>query len=122
MTSSSSSSPDLIRGPSPDLSFSAALFLFRAKTQRHEEDGLGQQALLPADGAAGRTVAKESRFAAGATSLRLCAKNNWRCLYALAAPRHTAMTSFRFARPICRFAPAQAPKRKKAPAMPRPFL
>jgi hypothetical protein len=54
--------------------------LFRAKTQRHEEEGLGRQIRFHVNGAAGRTAKMKSRFAAGATSLRLCAKNNWRCL------------------------------------------
>lgn len=60
------------QGPWSYLSFSAALFLFRAKTQRRKEEGLGRQALFPVDAAVGRTVAMKNPFAAGPTSWRLC--------------------------------------------------
>ncbi|WP_198040373.1 hypothetical protein [Sphingopyxis sp. QXT-31] len=73
---------NLFQGPWPDLSLGAAFFVSRkgAKAQRHEEEGLGRRIRFHVNGAAGRAVKMKTRFAAGATSLRLCAKNNWRRL------------------------------------------
>jgi hypothetical protein len=55
--------------------------LFRTKIQSHEEAGASRRIPFPVDGAAGRTVRRESRFAAKRdlfVALYLRAKNNWR--------------------------------------------
>ena len=60
--------PELVSGSMARPLLQRCVFLFRTKPQSHEEEGLGRQAHFPINGAAGRTVARESRLAADATS------------------------------------------------------